>query len=602
LSQLAVTDPQGSIDADLIDAVCDPPPAGARSGCGILTSMVTFRIHGRRWWLGAIAAVLVVSLATLLLKPMLEQAVRTRIESAIARHGMVARIGQVHVGIRPLVRLEGFDLDLGHGVQLHADRVAATWPGRLRLAVRAATLAGPAGVSVSAPATTWDIAGIRGGDLQLTLVEPQAGLSIRKLVDPAGSAWNVETRRLDVGHLFEVQRDARPLLDGGIADGQLDFRASNDALRFHVDMSARGARLRALPDNADDEPRLGNPTDVSMRFDGAWRRPEGTIDIPEVHATLAGAALSGSIALRDLDTDPTVDLALGVRNLDFAQLLSTSGLAVPESLGIPPGGARDLGLVTIDVRVRGRPSDPASLSVSQKIDFKPPRQMPPGIARLRGDFIFSSGDGAGPHRPIDVSPASPDFIALRDVPPLFVRTLLLAEDAGFYGHRGIDLRELPTALLTNWSRGGAARGASTITQQLAKNLFLSREKQLGRKLQELAITFLLESALGKNRILEIYLNIIEWGPDLRGLRPAARHYFDCEPRALTPAEMAFLVTIIPGPIKYQSSFAHGTPGPGLRSLVDALLAKLQSVHAIDQEEYLHALGEPIVVGGARPPG
>ncbi len=136
--------------------------------------------------------------------------------------------------------------------------------------------------------------------------------------------------------------------------------------------------------------------------------------------------------------------------------------------------------------------------------------MPPAIARLRGDFIFRSEDGPGPHRPIDVSLASPDFIALHDVPPLFVRTLLLAEDTGFYGHRGIDLRELPTALLTNWSRGGAARGASTITQQLAKNLFLSRDKQLGRKLQELAITFLLESALGKDRILEIYLNIIEW--------------------------------------------------------------------------------------------
>ena len=183
-----------------------------------------------------------------------------------------------------------------------------------------------------------------------------------------------------------------------------------------------------------------------------------------------------------------------------------------------------------------------------------------------------------------------------------MRTLLLAEDTGFYGHRGIDLRELPAALLTNWSRGGAARGASTITQQLAKNLFLSRDKQLGRKLQELAITFLLESALGKDRILEIYLNIIEWGPDLRGLRPAARRYFDCEPRELTPAQMAFLVAIIPGPIKYQSSFARGTPRPGLRSLIDGLLAKLRSVDAIGEEEYQRALGEPIVVAGGRQPG
>jgi hypothetical protein len=533
---------------------------------------------------------------------MLEDAVRARIESAAVRHGMVARIGLVHVGVWPFLKLEGVDLDLGHGVRLHADMITATWSGRLRLAVRTANLEGPAGFGVRSPATSWDVAGIRGEELQLTLAEPQSGLSIRKLANPVGSAWNVEVHALDVGHLFEVRRDGHLLFDGGIADGRLDLRADTDALSIHVDMGARGARLPALADNAADEPQLGDPTDVTIRFDGAWQRAEGTIEIPEVHATLAGADLSGSIALRDLDTDPVVDLALGVRHLEFAQLLGTSGLAVPESLGLAPGGSRDLGSATIELRVRGRPADPASLSVSQKINFTPPHQMPPAISRLRGDFVFGSDEGAGPHRPIDVSLTSADFIALHDVPPLFARTLLLSEDAGFYGHRGIDLRELPSALFTNWSRGGAARGASTITQQLAKNLFLSRDKQVGRKLQELAITFLLESALGKDRILEIYLNIIEWGPDLRGLRPAARHYFGREPQALTPAQMAFLVAIIPGPIKYQSSFAHGTPGPGLRSLIDDLLAKVRSVHAIGEEEYQQALGEPIVVAGGRPPG
>jgi hypothetical protein len=565
--------------------------------------MVTFRTRGRRWWLGgAIVAALVASLGALLLRPMLEHAVRARIESAAVRHGMVARIGLVHVGVWPLLRLTGFDLDLGLGVRLHADMIAATWPGRLRLAVRTANLVVPAGVRVSSPATAWDVADILGEDLHLTLVEPQAGLSIRKLADAVGSAWIVEARGLDVGRLLDVRRDARPLLDGGIADGRVDLRASTDELRFHVDLRGRGTRLGVLADNAADEPQLGDPTDVTMRFDGVWRRAENAIEIPEVHATLAGAALSGSISLRDLDTDPIVDLALGVRHLEFAQLLGIAGVPLPEILGLSPGGGSDLGSATIDVRVRGRPADPASLSVSQKIAFRPPHQMPPAIARLRGDFIFKSDEGSGPHRPIDVSLASPDFIALRDVPPLFVRTLLLAEDTGFYGHRGIDLRELPVALLTNWSRGGAARGASTITQQLAKNLFLSRDKQLGRKLQELAITFLLESALGKDRILEIYLNIIEWGPDLRGLRPAARRYFDREPRELTPAQMAFLVAIIPGPIKYQSSFAHGTPRPGLRSLIDGLLAKLRSVDAIGEEEYQQALGEPIVVAGGRQPG
>ncbi len=159
---------------------------------------------------------------------------------------------------------------------------------------------------------------------------------------------------------------------------------------------------------------------------------------------------------------------------------------------------------------------------------------------------------------------------------------------------------MPAALITDWARGGAARGASTITQQLAKNLFLSREKHLGRKLEELSLTLLLESALGKKRILEIYLNVIEWGPSLFGLRPAARAYFAREPRELTPAQMAFLVSLIPGPVKYQRSFAHGTPGPGLRRLVDALLAKLRSVDALSEDEYRQALEEEIVVQGREP--
>src|SRR6202795_3840018 len=104
-----------------------PPTAAARSGCGILAWMFTFRTRRRRWWLVAIATALVVSLAALLLRSMLEHGVRARIESAAVRHGAVARIGVVHVGVLPLLRLEGFDLDLGRGMRLHADMIAATW-------------------------------------------------------------------------------------------------------------------------------------------------------------------------------------------------------------------------------------------------------------------------------------------------------------------------------------------------------------------------------------------------------------------------------------------------------------------------------------------
>src|SRR6202167_6317417 len=156
--------------------------------------MFALRIRGRHWWLAAIATALVASVAALLLRSTLERAVRARIESAAVRHGAVARIGLVHIGVWPLLRLEGFDLDLGRGGRLHADMITATWPGRLRLTVRAAALAGPAGVRVSLPATAWDAVGIFGDDLQLALVEPQSGLSIHKLADSGGSAWNIEVR------------------------------------------------------------------------------------------------------------------------------------------------------------------------------------------------------------------------------------------------------------------------------------------------------------------------------------------------------------------------------------------------------------------------
>ena len=201
---------------------------------------------------------------------------------------------------------------------------------------------------------------------------------------------------------------------------------------------------------------------------------------------------------------------------------------------------------------------------------------------------------------VEVTPESADFIAIADVPPLFVRALLIAEDAAFFGHPGIDLTELPKAIAANIARGGAVRGASTITQQLAKNLFLSREKSLQRKLKELSYSFLLESTLGKQRILEIYLNVIEWGPGLYGLRPAAHHYFDKEPAALSPREIAFLVSMIPGPVKYQRSIQGGEVTSGFDTLVNNLLVKLRSVDALSEEEFQAALAETLAFRGQPP--
>jgi monofunctional biosynthetic peptidoglycan transglycosylase len=127
------------------------------------------------------------------------------------------------------------------------------------------------------------------------------------------------------------------------------------------------------------------------------------------------------------------------------------------------------------------------------------------------------------------------------------RAVLVAEDAAFFEHDGIDLKELRASLEANWEDGRFTRGASTITQQLAKNLYLSPSRNPVRKLKELMITRRLEAALSKRRILEIYLNVIEWGDGIFGAEAAARTYFGKAAAELSPDEAALLAGAIINP-------------------------------------------------------
>ena len=127
------------------------------------------------------------------------------------------------------------------------------------------------------------------------------------------------------------------------------------------------------------------------------------------------------------------------------------------------------------------------------------------------------------------------------------RAVLVAEDSAFFDHEGVDLKQLRASLEHNWEEGRFTRGASTITQQLAKNLYLSPSRNPVRKLKELLITRRLEAALSKRRILEIYLNVIEWGDGIFGAEAAARAYFGKSAAALSPEEAALLAGAIINP-------------------------------------------------------
>lgn len=131
------------------------------------------------------------------------------------------------------------------------------------------------------------------------------------------------------------------------------------------------------------------------------------------------------------------------------------------------------------------------------------------------------------------------------------RALIASEDAKFVDHEGFDWEGIQKAYEKNLKKGKIVAGGSTISQQLAKNLFLDGERSLLRKGQEILITFMLEGLLGKQRILEIYLNSVEWGEGIFGAQAAARHYFHVDAGKLSTQQAAQLAVMLPAPKRFE---------------------------------------------------
>jgi len=148
------------------------------------------------------------------------------------------------------------------------------------------------------------------------------------------------------------------------------------------------------------------------------------------------------------------------------------------------------------------------------------------------------------------SPRQWTWVPLSRISAHLQRAVIAAEDASFFIHEGFDWEGIRDAALANFEAGEMKRGGSTITQQLAKNLYLSSERSLFRKAREALITRSLEHRLTKERILELYLNVAEWGRGVYGAEAAARHHFGKSAHELTADEAAWLAAILPSPQRY----------------------------------------------------
>lgn len=185
-------------------------------------------------------------------------------------------------------------------------------------------------------------------------------------------------------------------------------------------------------------------------------------------------------------------------------------------------------------------------------------------------------------------PGTERWVSLERIPPSLLTGLRVQEDGGFFKHDGFSLLHVKGALRRDIVEQRLARGASTMSMQTVKNVWLSLEKTLSRKLQEVLITWQMERFLDKPDILEVYVNVIEWGPHIYGIREAARHYFDKRPEDLTPVECVYLSTMVPGPRFYHRQFAAGRLGRKHRGRIRRTLALMARRGHLSPEELAEA--------------
>lgn len=220
----------------------------------------------------------------------------------------------------------------------------------------------------------------------------------------------------------------------------------------------------------------------------------------------------------------------------------------------------------------------------------------PPVAELRDrkvNLTIQVKDWHGEYHPFVVGPKNRYWTPSASIPSEMKWAVILAEDAGFYRHEGIDVKAIKNAIKYDLEKKSLARGASTITQQVAKNLYLSREKTLTRKAKELYLAKRMEQELTKGRIIELYLNVIELGPMVYGIGHGARYYFGKEPSALSPRECAFLAAMLPGPRLAYNPYKN--LGRVLKRS-NMILGLLAGKGVLSRTEYQAALAETPNVG------
>jgi hypothetical protein len=378
----------------------------------------------------------------------------------------------------------------------------------------------------------------------------------------------------------------------GEMDAHLDLGFRDDRLAFIGAAHLGGLTVAHPMLAAQPVPRLG--------FDA---RIKGMVDTKERTLKLSELALD----FRNLHAIIAADVANLGRKPRFAATLQVHPLpcqialqAFPVELVPYLQGFKLNGTFSTDLHLGLDLEDletPVDLGGHVGIEGCKVLQAPewPSSERLSATFEQTVEFEPGHWMTFVVGPESPDWVPFTEISPHLVNSIMTTEDSGFFKHHGFISSEFRSALQQNLQRGYFRLGASSITMQMVKNVLLSREKTLSRKLQEMFLTWYLEHHLTKERIMEIYFNVIEFGPGIYGIGRAARHYFGKSAKELEPQEAAWFSSILPNPKRRYVQYCHanGLLDAKWDAYIKRIMRRMHERGRLTDEEYERAQATPL---------
>lgn len=413
--------------------------------------------------------------------------------------------------------------------------------------------------------------------------------------DSGGSTLTTISSRLE--NIREVLVSGAGSILGG---AYVEMRPSGSISLEFVDMDTLGIEVRASLDSVRVfTPALSEDTVLfSSRIDfrGLAVMEGGKLMIDSGLVTIGQVPLRFSMRGR-FTGEPRIEIELWSPSVD-GETLSRS---LPEGLmgrlsGLEMSGSAS---IRMDAVLDWGCPDSSDFHASIEADGLNVRYSPVAVGHLRYGGSCVMRDSWGESRVIHLDTLdNPGFVVFDSLHPSFEGLLRCAEDATFRTHDGFCEYHIRNSIRANMESGRFVRGGSTITMQLARNLFLGREKTLARKVQEVFLTWRLESYLSKDRMLEIYANIVELGPGVFGFDQAARYYFGTGQRGISTRQMAYLVSILPGPRLYHRHFAGGSVPDHWEAYLDRLIRISGDRGWIDRDSAASALRDSVVFAGS----